>query len=79
MQTDVFLHFHDIADAHILNAREGISVDPLRGAVAERLPQRRRSQQAADVVGPERRSAFALAAHPTNILASVLGKTAVAA
>ena len=63
LQPDLLLHLHDIADALILNLRKMRVVDALARMVAECLTQHLRPQQAADMVGAERRAALRLFDH----------------
>ena len=58
-EAGLLLQPHDVADALVLDTGEFRVADLGRGVAAERLAQRRRPQQAADVVGPEGRAAVA--------------------
>jgi len=53
---DVLLHPHDAADGVILGGPQLVGVDPARRASLPRAKELRWTEQAADVVGPERRS-----------------------
>ena len=57
LQPDIFLHAHDGADALVLNALERVRVQLAGLKALERLAQLGGAQQAADVIGPERRTA----------------------
>ena len=63
LEADILLHLHDIADALILDLRKCSIVDALAHVIAEGLPQHRRTQQAADMVGAERWSALRQIGH----------------
>src|SRR5207249_2876903 len=53
VEPEVLLHLHNVCDGLVLNASE-FGVAELAGPVpAKRLPQRRRPQQAADVMGAD--------------------------
>ena len=60
---DLLLQRDHVADALVLQARKLVVADFLGGMTAERLAQRRRAQQAADVVGAERRAALRARGH----------------
>ena len=60
---DLLLHVNGLAHAIVLDARELGLADLVAGMAPERLPQRRRPQQAADVVGAKRRAAVRADAH----------------
>jgi hypothetical protein len=55
-EADLLLPADGLADRVVLDAAQLGGVDPPGGEVVARLQQLRRPQQAADVVGPERRS-----------------------
>ena len=57
-QPDFLLQFHHVADGVVLNLPELRFVDRLRRKLLERLAQRGRAQQAADVVGAKRGTAI---------------------
>ena len=65
LQADVLLHPHDLADRLVLDAREAppSSMRP-GGVLLARREERGRAQQAADVVGAERRP---LASHRASV------------
>src|SRR4029079_7291968 len=63
LEPDLLLHRNDVADAFVLQGREFGIADLLRGMAAEGLPQRGGAQQAADVIGAERRSALGGGTH----------------
>ena len=54
-QTDLLLHAHDLADRLVLDCAQPRGVDAAGGVILARLQERRRAEQAADVVGAERR------------------------
>ena len=56
LETDFFLHGDGIADAAVLNRAEPVGVDLAPVKAAETVPQRIRTQQAPDVLGPEGRN-----------------------
>jgi hypothetical protein len=58
LEPDLLLHCEDVADALVLQLAEFGVADLSGGMPAESLPQRSGAQQAADVIGAERRSAF---------------------
>ena len=55
VQADVLLQGDDIADRLVLDRAQAGGVDPARREIMAGLHQCSRAQQAADVVGPERR------------------------
>ena len=55
LQADVLLQLHDVADRLVLDGAQLGVVELAGRVVGARLEQPRRAQQAADVVGPERR------------------------
>ena len=67
LEADLLLHGEDVADALILQFAELGVADLLGGMPAEGLPQRRRAQQAADVIGAERRSALGGGTHARGL------------
>jgi hypothetical protein len=62
-QPRLLLQPHDVADAVVLYAMEFVFAQGIGGALAERLAQPRRAQQAADVIGAERRASGRGARH----------------
>ena len=54
-QAQVLLQGDDVADRVVLDGPQAGGVDPAGGEVVTGLHQRPRAQQAADVLGPERR------------------------
>jgi hypothetical protein len=54
-QPGIFLHLHGFADRLVLDRAQLVTIDATRGVVITGLKQRRRAEQAADVVGAERR------------------------
>ncbi len=62
------LPLHDITDRVVLRARERFVVDASGGVVAKRLTQGRWSQQAADMIGAERRATWKHPHEPLAIL-----------
>ena len=57
LEPDLLLHADGVADAVILDAHELVVADLVAGVAAEGLAQRRRPQQASDVIGAKRRAA----------------------
>ena len=57
LQADLLLQLEGAQDRRVLDGAEGRIVDPSRAVIAKGLLQRRRPQQAADMVGAERRRA----------------------
>ncbi len=55
LQADLFLFLDDLLDLAVLDRLEGGGVDLAFGALLARFFQRRRAQQAADMIGAERR------------------------
>jgi hypothetical protein len=55
LQADLFLQLHGIANRLVLDAVERCVIDAPRAVITKGLLQRRRAQQAADVIGAERR------------------------
>src|SRR4029078_3604237 len=55
LEADVFLLFDDFLDLAVFDRLERCGVDLTLGMLGTRIPQRRRAQQTADVIGPERR------------------------
>src|SRR3954451_25033216 len=72
LKTGLLLHANRGAHAVVLNADELVLADLAAGAAAERLAQRRRAQQAADVIGTKRRTAVRTQAHAWSLLNSGL-------
>ena len=66
LEPDLLLHVDGVADAIVLDARELAVADLLAGMAPERLPQCRRPQQAADVIGAKRRTAVRSDAHASS-------------
>ena len=56
LEPDLLLHSHHVADALVLDARVILFADLAGGMPPERLAQRGRPQQAADMIGAERRT-----------------------
>ena len=54
LQTEVLLESHDVADRRILDGTQLGAVDGAASMTLARLEQRRRAQEAADVIGAER-------------------------
>src|SRR5215211_6665062 len=54
---------HRVANALFLHPFEFVVVDTVAGVLFERLAQRRRPQQTANMVGPERRATIRADAH----------------
>ena len=67
LEADLLLHGEDVADALILQFAELGVADLPGGMAAEGLPQRGGAQQAADVIGAERRSAFGGGTHARGL------------
>ena len=64
LQPDLLLHLHDIADAVILDLSQNAHHRcACAHVIAERLAQHLRPQQAADMIGTERRAALRLFDH----------------
>ena len=63
LEPDLLLHRKDVADALVLQFAEFGVANLLGGMAAEGLPQRGGAQQAADVIGAERRSALGGGTH----------------
>src|SRR5262249_49186861 len=59
-EADVLLQAHHVADRVVLDGVERLGVDLARGELAERVAQALRPQQAAHVIGTERRPAFSV-------------------
>ncbi len=62
-KTHPLLHADGVADAMILDAAECLVVEFMRRMLTEGLPQFRRPQQAADMIGTERRAAVGADRH----------------
>ena len=54
LEPDVLLHPHDVADGVVLDGAQLVGAEPTGGGVLAGLEQRRRAEQAADVIGAER-------------------------
>jgi GNAT superfamily N-acetyltransferase len=55
LQTDLFLLAYDAFDLAVLDRFQRRGIDRALGELGARVPQRRRAQQAADMIGAERR------------------------
>ncbi len=55
LQPDLLLQTDGVADGRVLDGTQLGRVDPARGEVVARREQVRRAEQAADVIGAERR------------------------
>src|SRR5262249_37570222 len=60
LEADVLLQAHHVADRVVLDGVERLGVDLARGELAERVAQALRPQQAAHVIGTERRPAVSV-------------------
>ena len=54
LEPDLLLHPHDVADGVVLGGAEVLGADATGGGVLAGLEQRRRAEQAPDVIGTER-------------------------
>jgi hypothetical protein len=72
LEPGFLLHADRVAHAVVLYAGELVFADLAAGAAAEGLAQRRRAQQASDVVGAKRRTAVRTHAHAWSLLKSGL-------
>ena len=67
LEPDLLLHREDVADALVLQLAELGIADFPGGMPAERLPQRGGAQQAADMIGTERRTALGGGTHARGL------------